>query len=949
MSNPLVELQKLGQSIWYDNIRRSMLDGDLQAKIADDDLRGVTSNPAIFEKAIAGSTDYNEALAELARKGKSTAEIYEIMAVEDIQKAADILHPVCRRSGGTDGYISFEVSPELAHDTDGTIRDAKRLWAWIDRPNVMIKIPATPEGLPAIEEVIAAGINVNVTLIFAKAAYLEVADRYLKGLERRVAAGLAIAHIASVASFFVSRIDSSVDNELEFKIRRSSDSAANEKMSSLLGKIAIANAKDSYQEYLRLFKAERFLALPGARPQRMLWASTGAKNPNYRDVVYMEELIGSETVNTVPPATYTAFRDHGEVRGQTLIADVDEARQALADLAASGISLDKHTSKLLTAAVKAFIDPFKSLFKVIDGKRDEACECIVQRQRAFLGDSAESVEAALDRMEQESWTRRIWRKDASLWKEDAASAEIIRNALGWLSVPEVLLAHAEELQSFAARVVADGFEFVVLLGMGGSSLCPEVLRRTFGRREGFPALLVLDSTDPTTILHLEGSIDLAKTLFIVASKSGSTTEPLMLQQYFFDRVRQSMGDRAGRNFVAITDPGSKLEAIARADNYRRIFINMADIGGRYSALSYFGMVPAALAGIDVKELLDRAFRASQACERTVPIKDNPGARLGGILGVLARDGRDKVTFVIPPPIDSLGLWIEQLVAESTGKEGISILPVAGEPLGSPDQYGSDRVFAYVCTEASSDSVLEAGLDALEAAGHPVIRHLIQDELSLGREFFLWEFGVAVAGAILGINPFDQPNVQESKDNTKALLEQYTREGSLPGLHQIGESGGCSISCDSAAAAALSGPSLDKIVAQHLGRVRAGDYVALTAYIPEDPETDQALEAIRCQIRDSLGTATTVGYGPRFLHSTGQLHKGGGDNGVFIQITTDDQGDLAIPGEVFSFGLLKQAQALGDFQSLASRGRRAINFHIEGEVGAGLARLQQIVEKVVATA
>ena len=756
MPNPLVELQKLGQSIWYDNIRRSMLEGDLQAKIADDDLRGVTSNPAIFEKAIAGSTDYDEALAELARQGKSTAEIYEIMAVEDIQKAADILQPVYQRTGGTDGYISFEVSPELAHDTKGTIRDAKRLWAWIDRPNVMIKIPATPEGLPAIEEVIAAGINVNVTLIFAKAAYLKVADRYLKGLERRAAAGQEIDHIASVASFFVSRIDSSVDNELEFKIRRSSDSAANEKLAALLGKIAIANAKDSYEECQRLFQGERFRALPGARPQRMLWASTGVKNPNYRDVVYMEELIGPETVNTVPPATYTAFRDHGEVKGQTLIIGVDEARQALANLASAGISLEKHTDALLTAAVKAFIDPFKSLFKVIQEKRDEARQSIVQRQRVFLGDSADAVEAVLEKMEQESWTRRIWRRDADLWNQDADSAEIIRNALGWLSAPEVLLAHAEELQSFAGRVVSDGFEHVVFLGSEECSLCPEVLRRTFPKREGYPSLWVLQTTDPAATEQLEESIDLGKTLFVVAGKSASANGQHMLQQHFFDRLSQSKGDAAGRNFVAVTEPGSALEGIARTHNYRRTFINISDIGECYSALSYFGMVPAALAGIDVKRLLDRAFRASQACERTVPVRENPGA----VLGVLARDGRDKVTFAIPPPIDSLGHWIERLLAESIGKEGASLLPVTGEVLGSPDQYGADRVFACICTEASSDPVLEAKLEALEAAGHPVIRHLIQDELSLGREFFLWEFATAVAGAVLGVNPFNQAPLKE---------------------------------------------------------------------------------------------------------------------------------------------------------------------------------------------
>ncbi len=951
MSNPLVELQKLGQSIWYDNIRRSMFAGDLQAKIKEDDLRGVTSNPAIFEKAIAGSTDYNEALADLARQGKPTAEIYEIMAVEDIQSAADALKPIYDRTNRVDGYISFEVSPELAHDTQGTIKDAKRLWKWIDRPNVMIKIPATPEGLPAIEEVIASGINVNVTLIFSRQQYLDVADAYIKGLERRAAAGHPIDHLGSVASFFVSRIDSSVDNELEFKIRRSSEESQKERLSALLGKVAVANARLAYQDYLKLEGSDRWkkLAAKGALPQRLLWASTGTKNPNYGDCVYVEELIGPTTVNTVPPATYSAYRDHGRVKGKTLTHDVDGAQKVMQELAAVGVDLDKHTGELLTAAVKAFVDPFKSLFETIEGKRKEARKSIVQRQTASLGGYQGEVDAAIKRIQDEGWTRKLWRRDASLWKSDPEHQKIIKNALGWLTVPETLLEHAGELQAFAERIRKDGFQSVVLLGMGGSSLCPEVFRRTFGKREGYPELLVLDSTDPATVAGTEKSLDLNKSLFIVASKSGSTTEPLMFQQYFYDKVKQLKGDQAGKHFVAITDPGSLLERIAKRDGYRRTFQNMADIGGRYSALSYFGMVPAALQGIDVKEILERAFRASQACERTVPAAENPGARLGAILGVLAKKGRDKVTFVTGKPIDSLGLWIEQLIAESTGKEGTGILPVAGEPLGDPAVYGNDRVFVYITTDGGANPDLEAKLKELEEAGHPVIRHVMQDELSLGREFFLWEFATAIAGAIVGINPFDQPNVQESKDNTKALLETYRQQGNLPSLEKLTEEGGAAVYCSAETKdvlASSSGGGLTDTLTAHLARVKPGDYVAITAYLPETPEHDKLLEKIRLAIRDSSKVATTVGYGPRFLHSTGQLHKGGGDNGVFLQITINDAQELPIPGESYSFSVLKQAQALGDFHSLAKRNRRAINVNLGSDVAAGLQALADSVRQAV---
>jgi transaldolase/glucose-6-phosphate isomerase len=944
MSNPLVELQTHGQSIWYDNIRRALIDtGDIARKIEQDDLRGVTSNPSIFEKAIAGSTDYDAAMRQLVAEGRDLNAIYDALVIEDIQRTADLFRPVYERTNRVDGYVSLEVSPLLADDTASTVAEAKRLWAALDRPNVMIKIPATEAGLPAITEVIASGINVNVTLIFSEEVYADVAGAYISGLEQRAAAGQPVDHIASVASVFVSRIDSAVDNQLSFRTRRLEDDDEKQKLSLLLGKAAIANTRLIYQRFKRIFNDERFAALKakGAQAQRPLWASTGTKNPTYKDTLYVEELIGPDTVDTVPPATYTAFRDHGAVR-LSLEDDVDGARAMIQQLNDAGIDLAAIMQQLQDEGVQAFIDSFKSLMDSIAAKQAAIQSGLLDRQQATLGAQADAFKATLARMEKEDWMRRIWRKDATLWKSDEDHQKIIRNALGWIAVVDLMEANADELAAFSRRIRDDGFTDVMLLGMGGSSLCPEVFRRTFGKIEGFPTLHVLDSTDPATVKSFEARVDLAKTLFIVASKSGSTTEPLMFYRYFFERLREIKGDRAGDNFVAITDPGTLMEAMATGDRFRRIFLNPADIGGRYSALSFFGMVPACLQGFDFQTLLDRAARAMHACSPAVPTAENPAARLGAIIGTMANAGRDKLTLITSPEISSLGLWVEQLLAESTGKEGRGVIPVAGESLGAPAVYGDDRLFVYISVgDISPDT--DNKLAALEGAGHPVVRRRLRSPLDLGEEFYVWELATAVAGAVIGINAFDQPNVQESKDNTKRLLEVYKQQHALPEQELAADGNGLRVYCEAETREALGASTVADFVVAHLKRAGNGDYVALLGYIQETAEHDELFEALRTHLRDALKVATTVGYGPRFLHSTGQLHKGGPASGVFVQLTADNVEDVRLPGEPFTFGILKQAQALGDFESLASRHRRAIRLHLGKDATAGLHALLKIVQ------
>jgi len=524
--------------------------------------------------------------------------------------------------------------------------------------------------------------------------------------------------------------------------------------------------------------------------------------------------------------------------------------------------------------------------------------------------------------------KRIWQKDATLWKSDPDNIKIIKNSLGWLTVADEMIGVVGDLVEFSATIRNRGFQHVMVCGMGGSSLCPEVLARTFGRQQGFPELLVLDSTDPDVIAAFKERIDVERCLFIVASKSGSTTEPNVFYKFWYEEVSK-LSDTPGDNFIAITDPGSPLVDTATELKFQRTFLNQSDIGGRYSALSYFGMVPAALMGLDVRRLLEGAKQAAQA--------DSAAVELGITMGDNAAARRDKLTLVLDQPFETLGLWIEQLIAESTGKEGTGILPVNGEPLGSPDVYGSDRLFVSISLGAVSEQT-KTRLDALAGNGHPVVYRELTDLYDLGAEFFVWEFATAVAGWRLGINPFDQPNVQEAKDATKELLSAFTRRGHLDPRNTIAEDESITIygADDAPEAASVAG-----VIRNQLATIKPGDYIAFLSYTEDTREIDRQFQELRTRLRDTTHCATTVGYGPRFLHSTGQLHKGGPDTGVFFQIIANDAVDFAIPGEPYTFSILKQAQALGDFRALVKRGRRVIGIDLGDNTLQGLVRLQAI--------
>ncbi len=914
---PIDALRAAGQSVWLDYIRRSLLtSGKLRQLVDESGVTGVTANPTIFEKAIVGSADYDPAIREEVERTPALPlpSLYEHLAVADVRAAADVLRPVYDRTQGAEGFVSLEVAPGLAHDTGGTVAEARRLWAEVGRPNLLVKVPATPEGVPAIAQLIGEGINVNVTLAFSESQYESVSSAYLRGLERTPDP----ARVASVASFFVSRVDTKVDPAL--------DALASPPAAALRGTVAIANCRRLYARYLERFHGEPFARwrTRGARPQRLLWASTSTKDPRYRDTLYVEELVGAETITTIPPATFEAFQDHGVVRGPTVTENVEAADRTLRQLASLGIDLEAISRSLLDEGVAAFSQSFGALLEALEAKRSLLFSREIAELPWSLGPVAGAVTARLDDWQRNDAGHRFWRKDPTFWPQ--APPSDVANRMGWIALPEGMHDRLAELTAFADEVSRAGFRHAVVLGMGGSSLAPDVFARTFEPRPGYPELLVLDSTHPAAVAALAQRIDLARTLFLVSSKSGTTTEPLSFFHYFFDRVA-GLSDTPGRQFIAITDPGTPLEQLAAERRFRRVFRAPPDVGGRYSALSVFGLVPAALLGIDLGKLLDRAFRQAEAGAFCVPATENPGFRLGAALGELALAGRDKVTFLTESPFDAFPDWAEQLIAESTGKQGRGIVPVVDEPPGPIEVYGPDRAFVSLEQEGRAPRIPPRAAE-LAKAGHPVLRFPLEVPEDIGGEFFRWESAIAVAGPVLGIDPFDQPDVE--------LAKQLAREAmaAAPGTSRPPE--GTSVSVADA-------PGLRQAVDAFVRAAGPRDYLAIQAYLAPSVAMTSALARMRSTLLTRYRHATTFGYGPRFLHSTGQLHKGGPSTGRFLQLTDDFAEDLAVPETDYTFGRLLRAQALGDLLALRQRGRPVLRVELGRDPMAGLGVLARSLD------
>jgi transaldolase / glucose-6-phosphate isomerase len=926
----LHDLALQGQSIWLDYIRRGFLDSGEMNELVEKGLRGVTSNPAIFQKAITSSTDYDAVIERLVEEGAVVADIYEHIAIQDIRRCADILRPVNERTDGYDGYVSLEVNPNLAYDTEGTVMEARRLFSMVDRPNVMIKVPATPQGIPAIETLISEGININVTLMFSLAHYEATANAYISGLEKLAAAHVPYNRVASVASFFISRVDTAVDKRLAALDR-----------SDLKGKTAIANAKLAYARFQQMFSGPRWdrLAANGARVQRPLWGSTSTKDPSLLDTLYVDELIGPDTVNTLPLETLTAVLDHGST-ARTVDQNVDEAMAHLEQVAALGINLDEITEQLQTDGVKSFADAFDVLMQSITDKAAKFAggsqNSLKEHTSFFLSNYQSTVDAALAAMDEEQVVARIWAHSHTVWHPEP---EEITNRLGWLRIAEKMRRDRGCIEALAQDLQNEGYTHAVVLGMGGSSLAPEVFGKLF--RKSRIQLSVLDSTHPDAVRDLANAVDLARTLFIVSSKSGTTTETLSFFKYFYNRLLELVGEEeVGSHFIAITDPGSKLLTMADAYGFRAGYVNDPNIGGRYSALSHFGLVPACLTGVDLSRLLRRGVEAMNNCGPHVTASRNPGAQIGVIMGELAKAGRDKLTILASPQAAPFADWLEQLVAESTGKSGTGIVPVVGEKLGAPDAYAGDRLFVHL--QWSNDDSDNEAIQVLANAGHPLIRVQFRDVYDLGAHFFLWEFAIAVAGASLGIHPFDQPDVESAKNQARKMMDQFMDTGKLPEIEATLEADGMVVYGE------VTASSAPEALQEFLNRGNAGDYISIHAYINPSQEAESVLRGMQTHLRDRYKVATTLGFGPRFLHSSGQLHKGDAGNGLFVQFVDTPESQLEIPDEAgkeqasVPFSVLIDSQSLGDRQALLDEGRRVLRIHLGSQPVQNLKKLTQAV-------
>ena len=909
------KIQIIGQSLWYDNIERQKLkDGSIAGMISSGKIKGITSNPSIFQKAIASSKDYDLSLKPMAWSGMESKEIFWQLAIEDIKQATDLFAPVYASTSGNDGYVSIEVDPLLAYDTDGTIEDAKKLWHLIRRPNLMIKIPATKEGIPAVRQAIADGINVNVTLIFSIERYAEVIEAYISGLEDRVRTGLPIDRIASVASFFVSRMDTKIDGLLEEQLHDGKISS--DEFENLSGKAAIANARLAYQLFLEKFSAERFqkIKAAGGRVQRPLWASTSTKNPKYRDVIYVEELIAPDSVNTVPPNTLDAFMKHGVVE-TTIFKDLDPARALFGQLEARGILEKTVTDELENEGVSAFSKAYLSLLETVEQRRKSAVE--------ELGNLSPDVIQQVQELVRANFKDRFFDKDPSLWTDDPKGQVEIRNRMNWVSTPYDAINALPDHQNLGRELVENGFTHAVLLGMGGSSLAPEVIskivKRTDTANESGLKFRILDSTDPEQVASITINNPIDKTIFIVASKSGTTGEINAFLDYFWDQVKTIRPDGPGKQFIAITDPGTRLAKLAEERGFRAVFLADPLVGGRNSALTAFGIVPAAVMGINLEKFIHQAVNMAEECKQEKTLQSNPGFVLGAIIGTAARVGRNKLTLLTNSEWCSFGDWLEQLVAESSGKDGKGILPVVNEPVLDGSKYTPDRLFVHL----SNDSEETEFLKQLRLAGHPVITLRVDDKEDLAGQFYLWEIAVATACSVIGVNSFDQPDVQDAKVRTIAGLEEYRKNGNFEDVVPSAAYPRAKILTYLPETVEKRG-SLMRLVGSYIEHnLEHAQFIAINAFLPRNDGNEELLQAFRRRLAQKFHLPTTLGFGPRFLHSTGQFHKGGPNTGVFILLTAQRNTDIPIPGQGVSFGVFQRAQAIGDLHALQAKNRKVL--------------------------
>ncbi len=899
----------------------------LREKVRKEEITGLIHEAAQTEKDLVLNHAYDSSVRQWSLKGRSVPQILDHLLMEDARAAADLLLPMFKHSEGEKGFVSLAMDPRLFADPAGILQEAQRLWKAVKHPNLLIQIPATAEGLAAMELCLVEGIGVHATMIFSAERMEDVADAYWRALQQRTQAGKKLHHVFALASFTPRPLEEKVDLLLEEK-QAGLKGALKQLCRKLTGKTAQAIDCLARRRLHEKFSQEPFMhwSLNGARRLKLLTEESFRPPPEETQGSSGQPAPAFPEADCTPLKIWQASADSEKDPHHHGGARLEKASQVIGQLETLDISLSALSRQLEEQGLRSGSALQESLLAVIAEKREAVL--LESRQNISFGPLEETFRGTLEALSRAQFGRRLWSLDPTLWKaEDPVHQEEIGKRLGWLKVVEWMQPQIEGINQFVDRVRRAGFTHALLCGMGGSTLAPEVLRETFGITKGYLDLTVLDSTDPAAVLAAGARSNLETTLFIISTKSASTVETSAFFQYFWEKIRTLKGLRAGENFIAITDPGTAMEQAARKCQFRQVFLNPPDIGGRYAALSFTGMVPAALMGVNIARLLERAKRLSMACSPWIGPVHNAALTLGALIGTAAMAGRDKLTLILSEKISSFGNWVEQILADSTGKDGRGVIPIEGEPLGNAELYGKDRLFVYL----RIGSKLDKHVNALIKAGHPVVTLQLEDGFDLGAEFLRWEIATATACWILQVNPFDQPNVQEAKDITREILTEYAHKGRIPIVP---------------GAVSPRDVRFQHLLARHLHAVKKGDYVALVAFFERNLRRVKLFQEIRVALRQLTKAPTTVGFGPRYLHTTGQLHKGGTNSGVFIQFCAYDNMEAEVPGTQYSFDKLITAQAMGDYAALEGRHRRILLVDLEKDVEGGLRKTLSAISALV---
>ncbi len=911
--NPLKKSRKKWQSLWLNYLRRSLFEGGRLRDLIEEGVSGIMGNFSLMRRVIAQSYDYEEDLKHfLSFEPRSSSQaLYEKLSLEDVRLAADFFFRIYEESEGEDGFVGVDLDPHVYQEEGRGIEEARRILREINRPNVMIKIPATREGLSLFESLISEGISVNVTHIFSLAHYEEVAKAYLRGIEKCQRA----ERVISLASFSLISLESRVDEEL--KIIKKEEALA------LRGKVAFALAKLILKKEKEIVEGGEWRKARerGARALRIMWVEAMRKDASYPELYYFERLIDRETGFILSPSALEAFRKVGK-RKVSLEKEMGGEEALIEKLGSLGINLQQIGEELQKKELESLRHSFDLLLIALEEKMHSGDR--LKRLEFALSNYQLKTEERVSEWKMKGISPRLWRKDLTLWvRKRVSEAE---GRLGWLGLPQEMEGKLERLEEFSSRVRERGIKGVIVLGMGGASLAPEVFSKVFGKAEGYPELLIFDSTHPQAVLSLEKNLDLSQTLFIISSKSGTTLETLSLFRYFWEKARLKIPE-PGRNFVAITDKGTPLHKLAEERKFWEVFNPRKDVGGRYSAFSEFGLLPAACSGVEVRKLVENGLIAAESSAFCVPEDKSTAFFLAASLAEIASE-RDKLTFLASSSLRSFPNWLEQLIAESTGKEGKGIIPVVDEPEVSCAEYGKDRFFVFFVLEEEGKEETVKKLREMESLHHPWILLKLKNKYELGGEIFSWEIAVALACSALGVNPFDQPDVELTKEYTQRMMDWEKREGK-------GEERILEFSIDEP-------EKLSQALRRWLGEIEEGDYLSLHAYLPPSPLNERFLQSLRLKLLKKSGLATTLGFGPRFLHSTGQLHKGGPNKGLFLQIVDEPEEEVKIPETDYSFRKLIKAQAKGDYQALKKRGRKVFRVNLKQDVFEGLKTLESIL-------